>query len=108
MIILSLKAGPITIPTLLHVMSSPLSYNLLLGRPWIHALGAMSSILHGLVKFVTNNQVVTIKADPDAIHLYQIDAVAQALVTPSFQNYVLTLSSIVTTYTSVTSPKKKS
>lgn len=105
--ILSLKVGPITIPTLMHVMSGPLSYNLLLGRPWLHALGVVSSTLHGSLKFVANNQVVTVKVDPEAMQLCQIVAVGQASVTPSFQNFVPTLSSSIVTYAFVSSPKKE-
>lgn len=63
MVILSLKVGPVTSQILTHVMLGPLSYNILLGRPWLHALGVVSSTLHGSVKFVANNQVVIIKAD---------------------------------------------
>lgn len=66
-VILSLKAGSITFPTLVHVMLGPLSYNLLLGRPWLHALGDVSSTLHGFVKFVANHQVLTIKVDYEAM-----------------------------------------
>lgn len=102
-VILSLKFGPITIPTLVHVMPSPLSYNLLLGRPCLHALGVISSTLHGVVKFVADNQVVTVRADPKAMQLCQIATVDQAAATPSFHNWVPSLSSLVITFGSGTS-----
>lgn len=45
-----------------------------LDRPWIHAMGAMTYTLHHSLKFVENNRVVTIKADPEAIHLCELVA----------------------------------
>lgn len=74
MVILPLKVGLVTILTLVYVIPTPLSYNLLLGTPWLHDLGAISSMLHGSMKFVANNQVVTIKVDPDVVRLYQVVA----------------------------------
>ncbi|XP_070007671.1 uncharacterized protein [Nicotiana sylvestris] len=37
-----------------QVIDVPASYNLLLGRPWIHAAGAVASTLHQVVKFEWN------------------------------------------------------
>lgn len=106
-VILSLKVGQVTIPTLVHVILGPLSYNLLLRGPWLHALGFVSSTLHGSMKFMANNQVITVKADPEAMQLCQIVTVGQDSVTHSFQNYVPTLSSSIVISTSVSSPKKE-
>lgn len=106
-VILPLKVGTITIPNFVHVMPGPLSYNLLLGKSWLHALGAISSTLHGSLKFVANNKVVTIKVDPEDMHLCQIAAIDQASVVPSFQNYVPTLSSLVTNSSPIPSLKKE-
>lgn len=106
-IILYLKVGTVTISTLVHMMPSPLSYNLLFDRLWLHDFGSLSSILHVFRNFVANNQFVTIKADREAMRLCQIVIVGQASVAPSFQNYVLTLSSLVMNYTFVSSPKKE-
>lgn len=59
----------------------------------IHSSGEISSTLHGSIKFVANNQVVTIKVDPEAMHLCQFAATVHASITPTFQNYIPSLSS---------------
>ncbi|XP_070020005.1 uncharacterized protein [Nicotiana sylvestris] len=41
----------------------PTSYNLLLGRPWIHAAGAVASTLYQAIKFEWNHQEVIIHGD---------------------------------------------
>ena len=43
------------------------SYNCLLGRPWIHIVGAVPSTLHQKIKFVTKGQLVSITAEEDMI-----------------------------------------
>ncbi|XP_070017728.1 uncharacterized protein [Nicotiana sylvestris] len=50
-IILCLQMGPIWFDVDFQVIDVPASYNLLLGRPWIHAAGAVASTLHQEVKF---------------------------------------------------------
>ncbi|RVW66336.1 Transposon Ty3-I Gag-Pol polyprotein [Vitis vinifera] len=37
------------------------SFNLLLGRPWIHVAGAIPSSLHQKVKFIHDGQVITVR-----------------------------------------------
>ena len=36
------------------------AYSCLLGRPWIHEAGAVTSTLHQKLKFVKNNKLVTV------------------------------------------------
>lgn len=36
------------------------TYNCLLGRPWIHEAGAVTSTLHQKLKFVKNNKLVVV------------------------------------------------
>ena len=43
------------------------SYNCLLGRPWIHIAGAVPSILHQKIMFVTEGQLISIVAEEDMI-----------------------------------------
>ncbi|XP_070015322.1 uncharacterized protein [Nicotiana sylvestris] len=52
-----------------QVIYVPTSYNLLLGRPWIHAAGAVASTLHQAVKFERNHQEVIIHGD-GSNHIY--------------------------------------
>ena len=42
------------------------SYNILLGRPWIHNLGAVPSTCHQCVKFPSSAGVQTIQGSPRA------------------------------------------
>ncbi|XP_070057108.1 uncharacterized protein [Nicotiana tomentosiformis] len=46
-----------------QVLDISASYNLLLGRPWIHAVGAVDSTLHQAIKFEWNHQEVIIHRD---------------------------------------------
>ncbi|XP_056848891.1 uncharacterized protein LOC130499023 [Raphanus sativus] len=45
------------------VVDCPSSYNVILGRPWIHDMGAVPSTLHQLVKFPTPWGIKAIKGD---------------------------------------------
>lgn len=62
-VILPIKVGPMTLPTPIHVIPNHLNYNLLLGRPWIHAMNVVPSTLHRTIKFIYNNELHSIKAD---------------------------------------------
>ncbi|XP_070009974.1 uncharacterized protein [Nicotiana sylvestris] len=54
-IILCLQMGPTWFEVDFQVIDVPPSYYLLLGRPWIHATGAVASTLHQAVKFEWNH-----------------------------------------------------
>ncbi|XP_070022590.1 uncharacterized protein [Nicotiana sylvestris] len=60
---LCLQMGPTWFDVEFQVINVPASYNLLLGRPWIHAAGAVASILHQAVKFEWNHKEVIIHGD---------------------------------------------
>ena len=47
--------------TLFQVLRIPISFNLLLGRPWIHRAGAIPYSLHQKVKFIHDGQVVVVQ-----------------------------------------------
>ena len=51
-LMIDLQIGPATFSTLFQVLRIPTSFNLLLGRPWIHIVGAIPSSLHQKVKFI--------------------------------------------------------
>ncbi|XP_070041152.1 uncharacterized protein [Nicotiana tomentosiformis] len=57
---LSLKIGPTIFDAELQVLDISGTYNLLLGRPWIHMAGAVASTLHQVVKFELNHQEVVV------------------------------------------------
>ena len=43
---IKLLIGPTTFVAVFQVLRIPTSFNLLLGRPWIHRVGAIPSSLH--------------------------------------------------------------
>ena len=49
---IELLIGPATFITVFQVLRIPTSFNLLLGRPWIHQAGAIPFSLHQKVKFI--------------------------------------------------------
>ncbi|KAL6335029.1 hypothetical protein AAG906_025816 [Vitis piasezkii] len=51
-----------TFSTMFEVLRIPTSFNLLLGRPWIHRAGAIPSSLHHKVKFIHDGQVITVQS----------------------------------------------
>ncbi|XP_070021791.1 uncharacterized protein [Nicotiana sylvestris] len=48
---LVLTIGPVEFEITFQVLDMDMSYNFLLGRPWIHAAGAVPSTFHQMVKF---------------------------------------------------------
>ncbi|XP_070034182.1 uncharacterized protein [Nicotiana tomentosiformis] len=60
---LTLQMGPTWFDVEFQVLDISTTYNVLLGRPWIHAAGAMASTLHQAVKFEWNHQEVIIHGD---------------------------------------------
>ncbi|RDX65986.1 hypothetical protein CR513_55296, partial [Mucuna pruriens] len=66
--------GEISLPILIgpslfnidfQVMDIRPAYNCLLGRPWIHAAGAVPSSLHQQVKFISNHQIISIMGEKE-------------------------------------------
>ena len=56
------KTGPIEAVVEFTVLDIPVTYALLLGRPWYHVLGGVSSTVHQKVKFLLDGEVITIDA----------------------------------------------
>ncbi|KAF8393489.1 hypothetical protein HHK36_021733 [Tetracentron sinense] len=50
-----------------HKSDEKAAFNLLLGRPWIHTAGAVPSTLHQRVKYIVDNQLVTVLAEEDLL-----------------------------------------
>lgn len=95
-IVLPLRLGPVTVPTLVYVMEKKLPYNLLLGKLWIHVMGAVSSTLHKSIKFICNNKVVIVKVDLDVICLCEMATISQASLVPTLIPLVSSTASIFT------------
>jgi hypothetical protein len=58
-----LYVGPQLFLVTFQVMDIHPSYSMLLGRPWIHAAGAVTSSLHQCLKYIMNGMLVTVKAE---------------------------------------------
>ena len=56
------KMGPIETVVEFTILDIPVTYALLLGRPWYHTLGGVPSTVHQKVKFLLDGEVVTIDA----------------------------------------------
>ncbi|KAI5409937.1 hypothetical protein KIW84_055409 [Lathyrus oleraceus] len=57
---LPVKIGPSDFQITFQVMDIHPSYSCLLGRPWIHEAGAVTSTLHQKLKFVKNRKLVVV------------------------------------------------
>ena len=59
--------GPVRYSILFQVLRIQSTFNLLLGHPWIHEVGAIPSFLHQKLKFIHEGCVSTIQSDRDVI-----------------------------------------
>ncbi|KAK9671907.1 hypothetical protein RND81_12G063100 [Saponaria officinalis] len=59
---LRIKTGPVERKTDFQVIDVAPSYNMLLGRPWMHSVQAITSTLHQKVKLPLNGEIITIEA----------------------------------------------
>ncbi|XP_071933104.1 uncharacterized protein [Coffea arabica] len=64
---LMVEMGPAQFQIACQVMHFPSVYNVLLGWSWIHSSGAVPSSLHQVLKFVVNDQLITIFAEENCI-----------------------------------------
>ncbi|XP_058733281.1 uncharacterized protein LOC131604882 [Vicia villosa] len=60
---LPMKIGPHTFQIKFQVMDIHDAFSCLLGRPWIHQAGAVTSILHQKLKFISNGKLVTVDGE---------------------------------------------
>ena len=59
---LELMIGPIVFQVMFQILRIHVSFNLLLGCPWIHNAGVIPSSLHLKVKFIHDGLVITISS----------------------------------------------
>ncbi|XP_058788384.1 uncharacterized protein LOC131662585 [Vicia villosa] len=64
---LPIMIGPQLFTITFFVMDIHPSYSCLLGRPWIHAAGAVTSTLHQKLKFATQGKIVTICGEEEHV-----------------------------------------
>ena len=67
-------------------------YNMLLGRPWLHEIGAVTSTLHRRLKFPSEDLLITIMAE-EPLSFFKETSVpyigANALPEATFHNFEL-------------------
>ena len=59
---LTIRVGHKFFMVIFQVIKVESSYNMLLGRPWLHAVGAVASTLHRRLKYPSKDQMITITA----------------------------------------------
>ena len=79
------KTGPIEIVMEFTVLDIPITYALLLGRPWYHILGGVPSTVHQKVKFFLDREVITIDAGMSKTVSVVRDDQKQVVAPPGFQ-----------------------
>ena len=62
-----IQIGPHTCNVVFQVMDINPTYNCLLGRPWIHALGVVPSTLHQKLKFAVGGLLVIVSGEEDML-----------------------------------------
>ena len=79
------KTGPIEAVVQFTVLDIPVTYALLLGRPWYHILGGVPSTVHQKVKFLLDREVITIDASMSKTVSAVRDNQKQVVAPPGFQ-----------------------
>ena len=57
---LMIEISPRSFMVNIQVIKVDSPYNMLLGRPWLHATNAVTSTLYQRLKFISKNQLITI------------------------------------------------
>ncbi|PKI67876.1 hypothetical protein CRG98_011734 [Punica granatum] len=60
-----IDVGPCSFAITFQVLDIPNAFSLLLGRPWIHSVGAVPSSLHQRLKFIAEDRLITVKGEED-------------------------------------------
>ena len=63
--------GSVRYSVFFHVLRIQSSFNLLLGRPWIHEASVIPSSLHQKVKFIHEGRIITIQSDKDVVTSFE-------------------------------------
>ena len=79
------KTSPIEAVVEFTVLDIPVTYTLLLGRPWYHVLGGVPSTVYQKVKFLLDGEVITIDASMSKTVSAVRDEQKHVVAPPSFQ-----------------------
>ena len=63
--------GPVRYSVFFQVLRIQSSFDLLLGRPWIHEAGVIPSSLHQMVKFIHKGRIIMIRSDKDVVTFFE-------------------------------------
>ena len=64
--------GPVSYSIVFQFLRIQSSFNLLLGRPWIHEAGVIPSSLDQKVKFIHEGRIITIQYDRDVVTSFKL------------------------------------
>ncbi|XP_058783353.1 uncharacterized protein LOC131658035 [Vicia villosa] len=64
---LPIRVGSQAFNSLFYVMDIHPAYSCLLGRPWIHGAGAVTSTLHQKLKYLANGKIVTVHGEEEYV-----------------------------------------
>ena len=78
------KTGPIEVVIEFTMLDIPVTYALLLGRPWYHVLGGVPLTVHQKVKFLLDGEVITIDASMSKTVSTVRDEQKQEVAPPGF------------------------
>ncbi|PKI47568.1 hypothetical protein CRG98_032043 [Punica granatum] len=62
---LLIDVGPCSFSVTFQILEIPNAFNILLGRPWIYAAGAVPSSLHQKLKFFVEGKLITVNGEED-------------------------------------------
>ncbi|PKI53829.1 hypothetical protein CRG98_025770 [Punica granatum] len=80
---LLIDVGPCLFSVTFQILEIPNAFSLLLGRPWIHAAGAVPSSLHQKLKFFAKGELITVNGEEDyAIYKETAIPYAQGILQP--------------------------
>ena len=99
------KTGPIETVIEFIMLDIPVTYALLLGRPWYHVLGGVPSTVHQNMKFLVDGEVITIDTSIRKTVFAVRDEQKQVVAPPSF--YVAMISAGIERDPRVSSMMKK-
>ena len=60
-----IKVGTETFNSIFYVMDIRPSYSCLLGRPWIHNAGAVTSTLHQMLKYPVQGKIIIVHGEEE-------------------------------------------
>jgi len=66
-VILPLEIGPSIFQVSFQIIEIDATYTMLLGQPWIHEAGAISSTLHQKIKYIKSRAIISIHGEEDIL-----------------------------------------